>query len=662
MNPNYKKIALATITVAAFILSFVLFEFFQGRAELLALLQDEAENLSSSLSLSFENTLASNEAVATINSNQMRAYAFIIEHSEPNFKANPDELEKVLNKYDISHIAIVDSFGNIPLASQKPLKNSVSSEMIEELKPIFYGEYDWSDFGIVDYEITGKPMYLFAQRIANTNRCILIAMDTTKVLELANKISIGKQIQKIANSNDIAYIVLQDRQGIVSASKGINEMGEIKSDTFLLNVFNSGIRNTRLIDYNSMKVYEVASTIKGPSGEKLLNRIGISTYNVRAVQQRSMRRVIIIGVIIFVLFSVLYAYFTTIKGFKKLKKEHITITSYNDLILENIADAVVAIDSENTIRYFNNTAEAIFSKDKSNAINEDYFKVFGTDILHFADEIYSKEIEFTNPEIGIRYLEIEKSYIHDDSGKIELKIAFIKDLTEKKSIAAVIARQERLSALGELAAGVAHEIRNPLNSISVIAQRIGREFKPDNRIADFNKFISTIREEIARVNSIIKQFLEFAAPPKLNINRWNLNDTITECLELIESEAIETGINVHGKANIELYYYYDREKIKQVFINLFRNAIEAMPSGGDLSIESIKADSDYIIHIKDTGMGMSAETASKIFNLYYTTKESGTGLGLSVVHKILSDHGATIQVESKSDIGTTFIITFPING
>ncbi len=219
-------------------------------------------------------------------------------------------------------------------------------------------------------------------------------------------------------------------------------------------------------------------------------------------------------------------------------------------------------------------------------------------------------------------------------------------------------RKEKLSAMGELAAGVAHEIRNPLNAISMSVQRLGKSLELEENSKESN-LIKTVRSEINRVGEIIRQFLNFARPAPLNKTKTNLNILINEVLDIYKAKLLKHNINLvwlPGKIkNTQL----DAEKMKQVIVNLLENSISAMPDSGELLISTENNPEIIILKIKDTGNGISKDDLPKIFNLYFTTRPEGNGLGLAEVSQIIANHNGKIEVTSTINTFTEFIIRLP---
>jgi signal transduction histidine kinase len=225
-------------------------------------------------------------------------------------------------------------------------------------------------------------------------------------------------------------------------------------------------------------------------------------------------------------------------------------------------------------------------------------------------------------------------------------------------------KAERLSSLGQLAAGVAHEIRNPLNAISMATQRLKRDFVPldSNRTDDFQNLSGVIRDEIKRLNGIIEEFLAFSKSRRLELHNFSITEVLQKIVSLIREEASARNVIIetkwrHAPAIIPM----DINKLQQAFLNLIKNAMESMPAEGKIIITVDKEGKRYIVvSIADTGCGMTAEEIERIFNPEYTTKEKGLGLGIPLASEIIRGHGGDIRVISREGEGTTFEVVLPV--
>ena len=222
---------------------------------------------------------------------------------------------------------------------------------------------------------------------------------------------------------------------------------------------------------------------------------------------------------------------------------------------------------------------------------------------------------------------------------------------------------ERISSLGHLAAGVAHEIRNPLNAIGMGLQRLKREFLPsdESKREEYISFAELILKEIRRVNDIIEQFLTLSRPFQLNLKESSLQDLCHHLVTLFQEEASSLGIRLQAQISPDMpHLAIDPEKLTQALINIMRNGMQAMGQGGLLRVEAKSLKEGLEVTISDSGSGIPPERMEKIFNYYYTTKEKGVGLGLPIAHRIIEAHGGQLKIESRAGVGTKVTVTLPV--
>jgi hypothetical protein len=234
-------------------------------------------------------------------------------------------------------------------------------------------------------------------------------------------------------------------------------------------------------------------------------------------------------------------------------------------------------------------------------------------------------------------------------------------LRSKRNLEELLQRAERSAVVGRLASGIAHEIRNPLNFINLSIDHLRAAFAPKEEAprAQYIHMLTTIKDELARLNRLVSDFLGYGRPAKLKMREIDARSLIEEVRDLVNTHAEQHAVTVNIKQDDagDSKLQGDAELIKTCFSNLMINAIQAMPGGGDLNI-SLRPDNGFLeIKFADTGVGIMPEDLAQIFEPYYSTKETGIGLGLPLTKKIIEEHGGKIDVESGPGRGTTFTVT-----
>ncbi len=345
-----------------------------------------------------------------------------------------------------------------------------------------------------------------------------------------------------------------------------------------------------------------------------------------------------------------------------------SLQAFNENILQSISSGLLTTDLHGRITSFNRAAGEITGY-KSEEVHDKWVEeILGWKTAASPAENSTKsntpsrrfDIETSRKDGSRLILGFTISPFKDKNGEDKGSIWVFQDLTRTKEMEEEMSRRERLATIGELAAGIAHEIRNPLASISGSMQVLNRDLdmKDEDR-----HLMEVALKETERLNSIVTEFLIFARPIQLNPKPCNIFDLLTETISLAKKsrdyrDDIEILTDFHDE---NMYIIIDQDKIKQVFWNLLINAFQAMPGGGRFRIETRGRASGEGIEIvfEDNGEGIKKEDIGKIFNPFFTTKCSGSGLGLAVVQKIVKEHNGNIEVKSTAGMGSLFTVSLP---
>jgi two-component system sensor histidine kinase HydH len=344
-----------------------------------------------------------------------------------------------------------------------------------------------------------------------------------------------------------------------------------------------------------------------------------------------------------------------------LKRQYSSIETFSKKLIQSVNDTIIVLDDKLIIKQINNAGEKLFNK-KSNDIED---KEFGTliednDCIDFNNDGSKMEQIDCIINNSRKNLLISRNHFFDENNGKNF-VVIIKDLTEIKELEEQVTRKEQLLAMGELASGVAHEIRNPLNTIATIIQQLNKDFKPVSDKDEYYSLTKLVLKEVQRINNSIKNFLNFARPEPVRYYIFTLSELISEIQYLFQNHLLNKGIILSIQQKWDGQVNWDKNKIKQVFINLIKNSEDSIDTKGKIDIIVSQDEGDILINLSDTGGGISQDNLKKIFNLYFTTKPEGSGIGLSIIQRIISEHNGIISVDSELNIGTTFNIKIPVN-
>ena len=358
---------------------------------------------------------------------------------------------------------------------------------------------------------------------------------------------------------------------------------------------------------------------------------------------------------------------------KKNLVEKERVKNYLNDILESQTNGVLVVDRTGNITTCNKTTRTITGIKPQSCLGKslnEVFPLFESVVAQLAKsrgETISQDKDISNANGGILHIRISASPLWDNHGGQIGTILILQDMTEFRRMQELAQRNQRLREMGEMAAGIAHEIRNPLASIELFASLLKKDLEGDS---EKENLVHHIRAGVQNMDRIISTLLLFAKSAQPSRQQCDINLLLTECLEGINNVIIPENINVIRKTVPgTLLANGDRELLRQVFPNLINNAIQAMPDGGELSLITQKSsihnsngstDRQYIsVIITDNGIGMSTDKLAKVFNPFFTTKDKGTGLGLAISHNIIKAHQGTIDATSEEGKGTSFTVKIP---
>lgn len=337
-------------------------------------------------------------------------------------------------------------------------------------------------------------------------------------------------------------------------------------------------------------------------------------------------------------------------------------------VVTNLPLGLLTDDPAGNVALINNIALELLNISRSDASGAPLARLPGLDWntvlneLAHNDKILEREVTLLAPGAKPASVSMSAAAMRNDDGVFLGNLFILRDITEIKRLQSEAQRNERLTSLGKLASGVAHEIRNPLSTIKGVATYLAKRAQPGGREEEA---ANTMVSEVDRLNRVVSELLDFARPAAITVSETNLRMVIDRALRLAEADIKAKRLSVHIEEPSGFpAVFINPERFTQALLNLFLNAAQAMdPEGGlRVAIQRFPDSGTFSLTVSDTGKGIPADEQAFIFTPYFTTKPSGTGLGLAIVHQIVEAHGGSIRVDSAPGAGTEFTITFPLQG
>jgi two-component system sensor histidine kinase HydH len=665
IQPRY--IIAVTIAVALLMFGSAFMELRQSRNELLHVLREHSLSLAETIERSSSNVVLSTEQVELQMTDRLLNNAFYIAQLDSAERLTQPLLQQLCAANSIYRINIINRHGIRILGNHLQRDDHASlkekNNPRETLRPILDGEKDQLIIGLKQARFEeGQRFAVAIKRTHPAGGAIVLNVDAQELVEFRKRIGIGKFINDLSNNIGIDYVVIQDSAGILAATKQVKEMSSIEQDISLAAALQHDSVITRQVPFHGHDSFEVVRRLSIEGSTIGILRIGLSMDELRATEARMTRRMFIMSIVLVAIGTLVFSAIVVNQHYQTVSQKYSRIQSFTGSILENMCDAVITLDAKNQITLFNRQAEELFDAKVHDVLGKKSSELSSL-LGHCLSEIFSgtgSELTLECSAGQAHIISISLSSTHTFDGSLESQTAVIKDLTEARQLEQEIQRKEKLTAMGELASGVAHEIRNPLNAISMIAQRYEKEFVPRSGMKEYRTLTQVLKDESARMNNIIQQFLTFARPPKLKFTKVSAQQFVNYVSTLFQGQAAARKIQFVSRCDYKGMVRIDNDSMSQAVLNLLQNALDATPQHGLIALNVFRKEQSLIIEIQDTGKGISKEQLEKIFNLYFTTKVNGNGMGLAITQQIVSQHQGSILVKSEVSQGSIFTISLPL--
>jgi len=659
-----KYLVLVIIALGLIFFSLTYLGIHQARQSLLKIMVDEGRALVESLTLSSNNAIQAGLLLESLAEEKLIDIARIAE-KQLDEKSEPADFRKFSEEYNLLSIDILSE--NMETIGSDRWADGFAPEYPAEVQMELHdirqmgGGYRSLLISTRDSLLPLVQYFIYAP--APEGKLLVLSAEAEYLHQIMQEIGIGYLIRQISDQSGIEYIFLQSREGIIFSSQALPPVLKIESDPFLDSLLSADTIGWRRHTMEDREVLEIARRFESVSYPEGVYRIGLNLDDFHEISRQYDRQIIIIAVILFLLTILIVAVVSINQNYFILDRTFRQIRSLTDTIFDRLSSGVLAYDRDGKIVAVNSGLThltGIGAESIGRSISEVSEKI-GFDVpqqIGPGEKTVSHERRLEAPDGESRTVLAGISSLPQEAGGGA--VILMHDITEQKRLEEESHRRRRLSEMGDMAAGVAHEIRNPLNAIGIAAQRLKMEFAPTEDKEEYERLAINILDETGRLNQILTRFLDLAKTRAAEKSPGRLSEAIRRGIESVSGEASRGEVEIVYEPHDEVQVTADLEKLQQVFINLIKNSIQAMPEGGRVTIDvDTSDDKKAIITVTDTGPGFPAESMSKIFQPYFTTRADGSGLGLALAYKTIADCDGTIEAANVPGAGARLRIILP---
>jgi two-component system sensor histidine kinase HydH len=555
---------------------------------------------------------------------------------------------------------------------------------------------------VLAYQNTNRERRYMSELLSAKGAALILAVEAGARTGIMGMMWGGEQIQRLleetARLPEVLYMAVIDQNGQAVAhsdpskikkpfdqGRKITHLGPHEHENWELVTLNNGQRifevhrhfrplnidkDTRpghmqgMMRRHRMKTERSDDWFSPEKQRKLLIIVGLDVTPFQEAIRSDIQTTVILSVVMLLLGFGGFVSLFWMHSYRVARRSLLDTSAFADEVVSHLPVGLIATDRSGRVTFFNSAAEKITGLNKHLVQNQKPDELLPEGLCGFQKKldqgeiVTEQEMECTFAPNRVIPVSVSAARITNQDGQFLGQVLIMRDLSEIRRLQDEVRRQEKLAALGGLAAGVAHEVRNPLSSIKALATFFAGQFDDGSDSQDAAKVMV---QEVDRLNRVITELLEFSRPTDLKRQTSDIGLLISRSIQLVQQDATNKNIDINVNTEDDICpAWIDPDRLTQCLLNLYLNAIQAMESGGTLTVKCTAGEAEHVdIIVSDTGQGISAELINKIFDPYYTTKSKGTGLGLAIVHKIIEAHGGRIEVHSAINEGTSFLISVP---
>ena len=566
-----KSLILIFAAVGILIILFAYNEVKQSKKELLELMINQSHSLLETVLVSSEQVLLTSSKIEEEIRLRLINNANTVKTLLSTNRINNSVLKKIAFENKILRINIVSYNGKLLYTNfSNTSDQNISPEFVKDnLSEIITGHKSQLILGIRRARTGNGFRYIVA--VAGENKTIIVLnVDAAQILALRQNMGFGVLLRRLANNQGVVFTALQNENAIIAASSNVDSLDGINDSPFLQKAISDSTFEWRITQFNGKDVFEAVHPFTYNQQIVGLFRIGLSLDAFNKIEDSIYKRIVIISIIFFLLGSVLLVLVFVYQNLDLVKRQYSSVETFSKKLIQSVNDAIIVLDDKLKIKQINNAGEKLFNKKISDIENKEFgILLDNSNCIDFEnDESKMEQIDCTINNARKNLL-ISRNHFFDEK-KAKNFVVIIKDLTEIKELEEQVTRKEQLLAMGELASGVAHEIRNPLNTIATIIQQLIKDFKPVSESDEYYSLTKLVYKEVQRINDSIKNFLNFARPEPVRYSVFTLSELFSEVRQLFQNHLANKNITLTISQEWDGKVNWDKDKIKQVLIKSYK--------------------------------------------------------------------------------------------
>ncbi|UCD16445.1 MAG: PAS domain-containing protein, partial [Candidatus Zixiibacteriota bacterium] len=604
---RYSLPILAVLGILLFVLTYLGIQ--KSRSDSLELLRKQGIALTASLTQSADNAIKANSFFDLLVQEKFSDLAgFLTSREQLDFSY--EELADFASAYGVDGIFVFDAELVLQTYGVRGVfidPDEILGKIFTDLEAFQRDSANFRSQKTVFGDLPGEVSIYYFEKTIDRDYIVVIVSDALFYAEAKKAIGIGYLVQNIGREVGIEYIFFQIPEGIVFSSRKIGPVLKIERDSFLVQALSTDTIVSREHILNDRKVLELVKAFSSDEYGTGVFRLGISLEKYYEIVTAYDRQMIALSVVIF---AVLVLFVRYVQGKQKrlfLDRSIKRIQSLSEKVFDSMNSGLVVVGKDGMVELANPEFCRTFSIDKDNLTGQPWSGFTFQDVIPIERILSGKESTgeleavYSGPA-GNKYLLINMARLYDHRQQVTGAVAVIYDYTRIRELEETARRKERLTELGDLAAGVAHEIRNPLNAISIAAQRLLAEFEPRENVEEFHSFAAQIKSEASRLNEIVTRFLALARGRQGEGTRINLGSIVEDAVSLLRLGLQRDDITISTDIDPNIGLRASQDRVKQLTINLVKNAIEACDkTGGIISVVLKEVGSEIRLSVFDTG-------------------------------------------------------------